>query len=234
MPDRIIGILGGMGPEATADLFREITRATPAEVDQDHVRVLIYSNPKIPDRTRAILGNGEDPLPALVASAKVLEKAGAGIIAVPCNAAHFFLSQVQAEVRVPILNMILETFRTLRASLPGIRSIGLLAATGTIRSGVYSTVLAAEGVDTIAPDAEDQSRVHGAILQIKSGKHDHAISVTLHSVGARLIAAGAEAVILGCTEIPIAFNPNAVDYLSLNPTRVLAHAAVDWALGKRQ
>jgi aspartate racemase len=129
--------------------------------------------------------------------------------------------------------MILETFRTLRVSLPGIRTIGLLAATGTVKSDVYRAVLAGEGVETIVPDIEDQTRVHNAILQIKSGKPDQMTRTTLHSVGARLVAAGAEAVILGCTEIPLAFDPNAVDYLSLNPTRVLAHAAVDWALGKR-
>ena len=111
MPDRIIGILGGMGPEATVDLFREITRLTPAEKDQDHVPVLVYSNSKIPDRTTAMLEGGEDPMPALIESARVLERAGAGVLVIPCNTAHYYLPELQKKVGIPILNMIVETLR---------------------------------------------------------------------------------------------------------------------------
>jgi len=233
MFDRMIGILGGMGPGATADLFQEIIALTPAIRDQDHIRVLIYSNPKIPDRTRAILENGEDPVPPLLESARLLEKAGAGILAIPCNAAHYFVPQVQAQIGIPILNMIGETCREFRSRLPNASTAGLLAASGTVRSGIYQTVFDCAGVDVITPDNGEQELVQAAIQKIKAGVQDSAIRATFESVGGRLAEAGAQAVILGCTEIPLAFDPACVNYPTLNATRILAQAAVDWALGRR-
>jgi aspartate racemase len=233
MSERVIGILGGMGPEATADLFLEITRLTPARKDQDHIPVLIFSNSRIPDRTRAILGAGEDPLPALVETAKVLEAGGAGILAMPCNAAHHYVSMIQERIGIPILNMIEETCHTLKRENSDIRSVGLLAATGTIRSGVYDVVCARERMELLVPDDIEQERVHAAIFEVKAGSHSDSTRECFESAGASLVQKGAQAVILGCTEIPLAFNPGKVNYLSVNPTRILAQAAVDWALGKR-
>jgi len=233
MFDRMIGILGGMGPEATADLFQEIIALTPATRDQDHIRVLIYSNAKIPDRTRAILENGEDPLPPLIESARLLEKAGAGILAIPCNAAHYFLPQMQAQIGIPILNMIEETCREFRSRLPNANMAGLLAASGTVRSGIYQSVFGRAGVDVITPDNGDQDLVQSAIQKVKAGVQDSALRGTFEAVGGRLAKSGAQTVILGCTEIPLAFDPAHVDYPILNATRILAQAAVDWALGRR-
>jgi aspartate racemase len=233
MSERVIGILGGMGPEATADLFLEIIRLTPARKDQDHVPVLIFSNPRIPDRTRAILGAGEDPLPALVETAKALERGGAGIVTVPCNAAHHYVPMIQEKIGIPILNMIEETCRTLKKERSGIHSVGLLAATGTIRSGVYGTVCSRQGLELLVPGDIEQERIHAAIFEVKAGTHGEATRECFESAGAALVQKGAQAVILGCTEIPLAFDPREVQYLSVNPTRILAQAAVDWALGKR-
>ncbi len=233
MSERVIGILGGMGPEATADLFLEIMRLTPARKDQDHVPVLMFSNPRIPDRTTAILGAGEDPLPALIETAQALEKGGAGIITVPCNAAHHYVPMIQERIGIPILNMVEETCRALKEEIPGIRSVGLLAATGTIRSGVYDAVCTRQRLELLVPDAVGQERIHAAIFEVKAGTHGDATRECFESAGAALVQQGAQAVILGCTEIPLAFNPRKVPYISVNPTRILAQAAVDWALGKR-
>lgn len=234
MADRIIGIIGGMGPGATADLFSEIIRLTPARRDQEHLRVLIYSNPKIPDRTSAILGKGKDPLPAMIETARALEKAGAGILAIPCNAAHHFLPRLQARIKTPILSMIRETCVETCLRAPDIKSVGLLAATGTIRSRVYNVEFARAGLEVLVPDARSQERVHGAIWQVKAGNRGKSVQRTFESIGARLSDRGAGAVILGCTEIPLAFAPDDVDYITINSTRVLAQAAVDWALGRRK
>ena len=122
VPDRVIGILGGMGPEATLDLYRDIIRLTPAKRDQDHIRVLIYSNPKIPDRTMGIEQTGESPVPSLIESARILEKGGAGIIAMPCNAAHHFLPEIQRQITIPVLDMIEEACRRLCERFPGLES----------------------------------------------------------------------------------------------------------------
>ena len=125
MSDRVVGILGGMGPEATAEFYRYIVSLTPAGRDQDHIKVLMYSNPKIPDRSRAITEGGESPLPYLVESAHVLERAGAGILAIPCNTAHYYLPELQARVDVPVLNMITETLSAFKGLMPAASTVGL-------------------------------------------------------------------------------------------------------------
>jgi aspartate racemase len=215
-------------------LYRHIISLTPASNDQDHIRVLIYSNPKIPDRTKAIEAMGESPLPSLIESAKLLERGGAGIIAMPCNTAHYYLPKMQPEVSIPILDMIEQTCRAIRETLPQAKTIGLIAAYGTVHCGVYHQALASAGIELLIPDDVDQTRIRAAIAQVKAGRQDRLTRETFHSVGSRLVAAGSEAVILGCTEVPLAFDPDEVDYPTVNPTRILAEAAVDWALGKRR
>jgi aspartate racemase len=233
MSDRVIGILGGMGPEATLDLYRHIIRLTPANKDQDHIRVLIYSNPKIPNRTEAITAGGESPLASLVESARLLEKSGAGAIAIPCNAAHHFLPAIQKKVGVPILNMIEETCHDLCARLPNAKTVGLLASVGTVRCGIYGRALSDAGVELLIPEEADQRRIQIGITQVKAGAHNQVTQEIFQSAAIQLVDAGARAIILGCTEIPLAFNPDRIDYPSLNSTQILAQAAVDWALGKR-
>ncbi|GAH56604.1 unnamed protein product, partial [marine sediment metagenome] len=137
MPEKIIGILGGMGPEATIDLFYKIIKFTPAEKDQDHFRIIIDNNPKIPDRTAAILGKGEDPLPALQETARNLEKAGVDFIIIPCNTAHYFLPQIQKSVNIPVLNMIEETAKETRKRIFPIQKVGLLASMGIYKTEIY-------------------------------------------------------------------------------------------------
>jgi aspartate racemase len=232
--DRMIGILGGMGPEATLDFYRHIINLTPADKDQDHIRVLIYSNPKIPDRTKAMVSNGESPSAWLIESAKLLERSGAGIIAMPCNSSHHYLPQIQQAIRIPILNMVAETCRKLCKDLPGVKTAGLIAAIGTVRCGVYHRALAEAGINIVTPSDTDQEETQSAITQVKAGKHNRSTRETIQAIGMRLMEAGAGAVILGCTEIPLAFSSNVVDYPTLNSTRILAEAAVDWALGKRR
>jgi aspartate racemase len=231
-PGRVIGILGGMGPEATLDLYRCIIDLTPASKDQDHIQVIIYSNPKIPDRTKAIAAGGESPLPQLIESARLLEKSGAGIIAMPCNAAHHYLTEVRRAVCIPFLDMIEETAGRFQERFPKAKTVGLIASIGTNCSGVYPRSLSIAGVEVLVPDQADQQRIEAAINQVKAGNHTRETKEIFQSIGQKLMARRAEAVILGCTEIPLAFDSDLVDYPTLNPTKILAEAAVDWALGK--
>ncbi len=231
--NRTIGIIGGMGPEATADLFREIIRSTPARVDQDHIPILIYSNPKIPERTRAILEGGESPLPLIIETARVLERAGAGLLVMPCNTAHYYFDQLQAAVGTPILNMIEETLSSYRKLFPEGRAVGLLATPGTVQSGIYQSTFTRRGIEVLAPDDEGQKQVFSGIQQVKAGRQDLQTELSMESVGSSLVGRGAKAVILGCTEIPLAFKEDRVDYPVLNATRILAQAAAQWGLGQR-
>jgi aspartate racemase len=233
MPERIIGILGGMGPEATVDFFREIVNVTPARNDQDHVPVLIYSNPRMPDRASAILYGAESPLPHLREAAVVLERGGAGIITIPCNTAHYYLEDLRAAVRIPVLNMIEEACRALRAGYPEASTAGLLATTGTVRMRLYEDFLEKEGVRVIAPPDEEQVFVQSAIDRIKAGAPRDEVHPILKTACGNLMARGASLVILGCTEIPLVLDSTDPAYPILNPTRILAQTAVNWALGQR-
>jgi aspartate racemase len=231
--NRMLGILGGMGPEATLDLYRHIISLTPARIDQDHIRVLLYSNPHIPDRTMAIRDHGESPLPHLIESARILEKGGAEIIAIPCNASHYYLADLQQEISVPFLDMIAETCRKADGLCRDIKAVGLLATEGTLLSGVYQRALSATGIEVMLPDNDEQRKINVAIAGIKAGIRDRSTGKVFQSIGTRLVSDGARAVILGCTEIPLALDPETVEYACLSSTRILAEAAVDWALGKR-
>jgi aspartate racemase len=233
LPDRIIGILGGMGPEATLDLYRQIIRLTPAIKDQDHIPVLIYSNPKIPDRTKAIAENGENPLPYLIRSAMLLEQSGAGVIVMPCNTSHHFLPQIQEKVKIPFINMIEETCKALCSMIPKTKTVGLLATTGTLCSGIYDKYLGMAGVKVLTPEDAEQEKIQAAVARVKAGIHDRSTGDVFESAGSQLMRSGAEAVILGCTEIPLVLDPESVNFPCLNSTLILAQAAVDWALERK-
>ena len=157
MAKKIIGIIGGMGPLATVDLFEKITLHTKAQQDQDHLRVLIDSNTNIPDRTAALLHGGEDPVPQLIASATSLEKMGAQVLVIPCNTAHNFYDAVAGAVEVPVLHMIRLTAQALQRQ--GITTAGLLATDGTVQTGIYQRTFAGTGIKILTPDPEGQKAI---------------------------------------------------------------------------
>ena len=230
MSEKIIGILGGMGPEATADLYMRIIKSTPAKRDQDHPRVIIYSNSKVPDRTQAILGSGPSPLPELIRAGKRLEEAGADFIIIPCNTAHYFIEQLQKELRIPILNMIRLSAEMVKKTYPKLKKAGLLATDGTIKSNLYNKVYLEAGVEILEPRADLQADVMMAIYQcIKAGNLIDG-KVIIHRVAKKLVEMGAEIVICGCTEVSLVLKEGDLPVPLLDPLQVLAEEAVAKAL----
>jgi aspartate racemase len=228
-----IGILGGMGPEATNRLCARITAATPARRDQDHVPVITYNNPRIPDRVRGVYGGGESPVPELVRTARVLEDAGADVLVMPCNLAHFFIAEIQSGVRVPVLDIIEETVRFVVDSHPLCRAAGLLASTPTIRCRLFDAPFRRHGVEVVVPDCEEQeTKVMRAIYGpegIKSGRKEGPRAL-LRDAAQGLAAAGACVVIAGCTEIPLVLSQADVSVPVVDPLEVIAGVAVRLAL----
>jgi len=229
MPEKIIGILGGMGPEATIDLFYKIIKFTPAEKDQDHLKIIIDNNPKIPDRTAAILGKGEDPLPALQETAKNLEKAGADFIIIPCNTAHYFLPLIQESVKIPILNMIEETAKETQKKIPSIKKVGLLASIGTYKTEIYHQHFRKYNIEVISPEEKDKEKVMKVIYAVKAGNLSEEVKKNIISIAQKLIDKGAEAIIAGCTEIPLILKEGDVPVPIIDPTQALAEAAIQKA-----
>ena len=229
MPEKIIGILGGMGPEATIDLFYKIIKFTPAEKDQDHFRIIIDNNPKIPDRTAAILGKGEDPLPALQETARNLEKAGADFIIIPCNTAHYFLPQIQKSVNIPVLNMIEETAKETQKRIFSIQKVGLLASIGIYKTEIYHQHFKKFNIEVISPEEKDKEEVMKAIYAVKAGNLSEEIKKNILKIAQKLIDKGAEAIITGCTEIPLILKEGDVSVPIIDPTQVLAKIAIQKA-----
>ena len=229
MPEKIIGILGGMGPEATIDLFYKIIKFTPAEKDQDHLRIIIDNNPKIPDRTAAILGKGKDPLPTLRETAQNLEKAGADFIIIPCNTAHYFLPLIQESVKIPILNMIEETAKETRGKISPIQKVGLLASMGIYKTGIYHQHFKKFNIEVISPERKDKEEIMKVIYAVKAGNLSEEIKKNILKISQELIDKGAEAIIAGCTEIPLILKEGDVPVPIIDPTKVLAEIAIQKA-----
>lgn len=231
MVEKVVGVLGGMGPEATADFFAKVIALTPARRDQDHLRIIIDNNPKIPDRTDAILTKKKSLLPVLVETARNLEKAGVDFIAIPCNTVHYFYEDLVKEISVPVLHMIKEVNYAVRASLPGCKRVGLIATTGTVASNLYQEEFRKVGVEVIVPDPASQTEVMDAILRIKAGQPKGRARKQLIGAANRLIELEAQALILGCTDVPLAIKAKDFSVPVFDSTGILAEATVKFARG---
>lgn len=226
----IMGIFGGMGPDATADLYQKVVDYTPARIDQEHIPTIIFSNPKVPDRTASIeSGDGGELIkPYLSYSVRKLESAGASFIAIPCNTVHYYYDFMQESVRIPIINMIRETAIEIANNYPDVKKVGLLATTGTIGTGLYNKELEAKGFEVITPsDTIEINMVMKAIYGFKS-KTDPQVNEDLLAIaGQHLADRGAEIIVLGCTEIPLIYNPDRVDLPMVSASKVLLDRSIE-------
>ena len=233
MKQKKIGVLGGMGPESTAELLVWITRCTPAATEQDHLRVIIDSNPKIPNRTEALLSGDLRPvIDALAETARDLEGAGAEIIGIPCNTAHAFLTDVRKAVGVPVVDMVEET--ALRASelFDPNSAVGLLATDGTLRSRLYHEALERHGLNGIGPPTPG---VQNAVMDALDTVKLHGVSEDAYlalAIGVRdLVGQGVIALIAGCTEVSLVLSRHQPELPWLDPLQILAEALVREAMG---
>lgn len=221
-----LGVIGGMGPLSTADFLRKLAEETKAGRDQDHVPVLVWGDSRIPDRTEALLGHGPSPVHGLRRAAEGLSKAGAGALVIACNTAHAWADDVVASGATPLLHIAEAAAR--EASVRGAGTVGLMATRGTVRAGFYELTLAHHGIKAVIPDEAMQTRVDEGITLVKSGRVPEARCI-LQSVFEQMRAAGADEVLLACTEIPVALEPMPAH--AVDTTRALARAAVRWWKG---
>jgi aspartate racemase len=226
---RTIGVLGGLGPEAGAYLLGRIVRETAAAKDQDHPPVILYSLPQVPDRTPAILRHGPSPAPAILRGLRTLERAGADFAVIACVSAHYFLPRIAPRSPLPLISLVDETLTALRKMRPVPRKVGLIATTGTVRSGIIARPFTAAGVEVLVPSARDQRRVMAAIYGrtgIKGGVTAGPPREALLDVAAGLVRRGAAAVVAGCTEVPLVLRAPDLPVPLVDPLTVAARAAV--------
>lgn len=226
MKKKSIGILGGMGPLATADLMEKITMLTEASCDAEHIRIFVDSNPAIPDRTEAILYGGADPLPEMTSALRNLEKCKADCIIMPCNTAHAFLPQLQNLTDIPFLSMIDVTAKRCAEAYPG-RTGCLLSTSGTIASGLYNDTMERYGVSPIIPDNEEMRTLMYLIYDVvKASRPLEPETERWTGLLKRLKLKGAEYFILACTELPILAEKLGCPAPFVDPTVELAKAAI--------
>ncbi|MFI7421725.1 aspartate/glutamate racemase family protein [Nonomuraea sp. NPDC049684] len=231
---RMVGVLGGMGPAATVDFYGKLvaeTAATGATGDQEHVPVVIWGDPRVPDRSTSLLGQGEDPTPQLRRGVEALGRAGCEVLAVPCNTAHAFVPRLAEEAGLELVSIVEVTAAALAAD--GVRTAGLLATTGTLRADLYGPALRRHGVTPIEPDEPGQREVMAAIAAVKGGRAGREHADTLAAQARSMAARGARRVVAACTEVLLALDPDTVPVPVVDPARLLAREVVRVALAAR-
>lgn len=221
---KILGVIGGLGPMATAYFMELVIQMTDVQTDQQHLPMIVYNMPMIPDRTAYILDNSkENPFPMMLDIGEKLSQQEVDCIAIPCITAHYFMEGLQAGLAVPVINGVEETVAHLKAS--GIRKVGVLATSGTIQSGIFHKELRRQGLEPISPDEQAQQDVMHLIFgNVKAGR-----PVEMNRFFAaeeNLRKKGAEAIILGCTELSLIKKEEKIGPGFIDAMEVLAREAL--------
>ncbi|MCA9385843.1 amino acid racemase [Candidatus Dojkabacteria bacterium] len=234
-PPALVGILGGVGPKATLELCQHIIEYTPAVRDQDHIPLLIYNNSQIPDRIDGILGNGQSPLSELIRTAKLLEREGCKFIVIPCNNAHYFLEEIRKNLHIPVLDMISLTKLYLQKHLPLISKIGLLTTDASRTLRLHEKRFKSAKIEIMmSSDTMQRNNVMEALFGtrgIKAGYHDSEYNKSLLlEASSELITKGADAILAGCTEIPLTLSQADFSIPFIDPAKILALEIVERAM----
>ena len=229
---RIAGVLGGLGPDATVHFMARVLELTPAESDQDHVRLIVDQNPQVPNRQRAILGHAEesDVRTSLADMAAGLERAGADFLVMPCNAAHAFADDIVAAVQIPFVSIIDATLERLPEDA---RRVGVLETPACRDARLYGAALDARGIVGITLDDDDCRALMELAYRIKVGERGDDVRTGMQALAEALVARGADALIAGCTEIPLVLEDDDVSVPLLSSTDALALRTIALARGEQ-
>jgi aspartate racemase len=222
---RVVGIIGGMGPEATVDLMRRVLAKTAAHDDQDHIHLIVESNPKIPSRIAHLIeGTGADPTPELIRIAGNLQRAGADALAIPCNTAHAYAHSIRRAVSIPLLDMVSLTVDQIALARRAAR-VGLLASTAVHTTELYAKAFAAEGIDIVLPDRQDE--VMALIRAVKGGDTGTQTQAALGRVALDMTHQ-ADVLLIACSELSVIATGITVRFV--DSLDVLAQAIVTFAI----
>lgn len=232
--DRLVGVIGGMGPDATIDFMSRVIEETPAKIDQDHVRMVVEHNPRIPSRQLAMRSAGENPGPLMAAMASRLEAAGADFLVMPCNLAHAWQGDIKAAIRVPFVSIIDESVQSALHRSAEESPVGLMTTPGCFAAGLYQQALAAVGRQVIAQTPDELEETMSLVERIKGGDKSEGVADGLLALATRLVDRGANVLIAACTEFPLVLNESMFDVAFVSSTDVLARKTVALALGDEE
>lgn len=232
--DKLVGIIGGMGPDATVDFMSRVLQATPASTDQDHVRMLVENNPRIPSRQLAMRGEGQDPGPEIAAVAARLEAAGAEFLVMPCNLAHAWQSDIKAAISIPFVSIIDVSVQSALDRSDEGSAVGLMTTPGCFTAGLYQQALAASDRAVITQTPDELAKTMSLVERIKSGDQSEEVRSGLQALANELVHRGAKVLIAACTEFPLVLDETMFDVAFVSSTDVLARKTVAIALGKEK
>ena len=234
--DQVVGIIGGTGPEATNYFTSLLVKMRgPVRSDQDHIPFLLINNPQIPDRSKCILFNGENPLSEMIRTGLLLKNAGASFIVIPCNTAHAFTDELEKHVGLPVMNMVDLTVEHIYRTYGQKATIGLLATDGTIASNIYENAIQkiAPFISLVTPNKKSQNDVMKAIYKIKRFSSDEQSFQLLNNAAEELTQKGACPIVLACTEIPLALPPQKCSFQTIDPMEILAKKVIERTLASK-
>ena len=198
---KTVGIIGGMGPEATVELMQRVIELTPATDDCDHIHMLVDNNPKVPSRIKALIdGDGESPLPELIKMAQGLEKSGADFLVMPCHTAHHYYAEIANSVSIPFISLIELAVKNIKSEFPHLKKIGLLASTAVINIKLYENAFKDYGIEVIYPELSQQDLLMSVIKKVKSNSLDDENIKSYNSIANSL---DIDCVVIACTELSI-------------------------------
>ena len=230
--EKIVGVIGGLGPEATVDLMRRVIEATPAKDDADHIRMIVDNNPKIPSRIKALIqGTGKSPAPLMAEMARKLAAFGADFLVIPCNTAHFYYDEICSALDIPILNMVDLTVEKVLQENPFVQTVGLLASDAVLLTKLYLKRFEERGVKLISPSSELQARIMTTIRRIKTGKYEEKDRRVLQTAAEELVSRRTEILIVACTELSIISGSIDVAAPIYDASQVLAEGIVSIVKG---
>lgn len=225
--DRLVGVIGGMGPEATVDFMARVIAATPAQSDQDHIRMLVEHNPRIPSRQSAVRRDGEDPGTVLASIAARLQIGGADFIVMPCNLAHAWTPNIQSAISIPFVSIIDVTVARALSHTDG-GAIGLLTTPGCFSAELYQHALADHEI--VLQSSDELAAAMGYVKQIKAGDKSEKVAQGLRRLAEDLVTRGAQTLVAACTEFPLVLEESMFSVPFVSSTDVLAEKTVELAL----
>jgi aspartate racemase len=231
---RTVGVIGGMGPAATVHFMARVLALTPADTDQDHVRLIVDNNGAIPDRNLALRGEGPSPGPLLADMARGLERAGAQLLVMPCNTAHAYAAEVRAATTLPFIDLIEATCAEALAPGAGAtspRRIGVLAADGCRRARLYPSALARRGREALTCDEGAHALFMALLYRIKAGDLGPDVRAGMRRLAEGLVSAGADVIVAGCTEVPLVLGSADLEVPLIDSIDALARATIKAAKG---
>jgi aspartate racemase len=229
--EKTVGVIGGMGPEATVEFMRRLIAAVPAKDDADHLHVIADNNPKVPSRLKALLeGGAEDPGPVLIDMARRLQAAGADFLTIPCNTAHHYLPEIAAAVTIPVLDVVALSVAKLSELRRRPERVGILASPAVRLVGLFERRMAEAGFKVVFPDEETEAHLLDVIRAVKAGHVTPSHQRTYEAIAARLAEDGAEAYLVACTELSL-LKPPDLPQPVIDTLDVLVEATVAEAKG---